>query len=318
MTGKEVIDLGLSNIYRSFFEYRKGKKPSIDLDNFQYNLERELFALWKDLNANSYRHGGYRKFLVCDNKKREISVASIRDRVVHRLIYDYLTEIYDKSFIYDAWSCRRNKGLIGAIERTQIFMKKHAKGFVWRADVRKFFDNVYHNVLLEILQFKITDKKTIYLLEEVIASFHIKNGKGIPIGNLTSQIFSNIYLNEFDRYVKYTLKCKAYVRYGDDFVVFNENKDQLTLIREKAIYFIANRLKLTMHTQNNFIIKTKQGLKFLGVRIFPEGRRLSKRNSNGIIRKLELKNVASYSGMIRKHSNVKAIKEFQWMLVNDL
>ncbi|MBI2453122.1 group II intron reverse transcriptase domain-containing protein [Candidatus Peregrinibacteria bacterium] len=318
MTGKEVIDLGLKNIYRSFFEYRKGKKPSIDLDNFQYNLEHELFALWQDLNIDSYKHRGYRKFTICDNKKREISVASVRDRVVHRLVYDYLTEIYDKIFIYDAWSCRKNKGLVGAIERTQIFMKQYSDGFIWRADISKFFDGVDHDVLLEILKLRITNKKIISLLKEIITSFNTKEGKGMPIGNLTSQIFSNIYLNEFDRYIKHSLKCKAYVRYGDDFVIFDKSKENLVYIREKAVCFLTDKIKLIMHAKNDFIITTKQGLKFLGVQMFPKGRKLSKRNSGRIIRKLELKNVASYSGIIRKHSNEQAIKKFQWMLISDL
>jgi RNA-directed DNA polymerase len=318
MTGKEVIDLGLNNIYRSFFEYRKGKKPSIDLDNFQYNLEYELFSLWKDLNTNSYKHGEYRKFKVCDNKKREISVASVRDRVIHRLIYDYLTEIYDKTFIYDAWSCRKNKGLIGAIGRTQFFMKKYSNGFIWRADISKFFDSVDHRVLTKILELRITNKKTIYLLEEIIRSFNTKNGSGMPIGNLTSQIFSNIYMNEFDRYIKYNLKCREYARYGDDFVIFSKDKENLISIREKAIEYLSDKLKLTMHPQNDFIIKTKQGLKFLGIQFFPNGRRLSKRNIGRINKKLKLKNVASYSGIIREHSKRKAVKELQWRLVGFL
>ena len=318
MTGKEAIDLGLSNIYHSFFEYRKGKKPSIDLENVQYNLEHELFVLCKDLNSGSYKHGEYRKFVICDNKKREISVASVRDRIVHRLIYDYLTEIYDKTFIYDTWSCRKNKGLIGAIERTQIFIKKYADGFIWRADISKFFDNVDHNTLIEILKTKIIDRKTLSLLEKIIRSFNTGKSKGMPIGNLTSQIFSNIYLNEFDRYIKHTLRCKTYVRYGDDFIVFSRNKKDLIRIREKAVCFLKDKLSLNMHPKNDFIITTKQRLKFLGVQLFPNGRKLSKRNLRRLARKLHPKNVASYSGIIRKHSNKKAIKKFQWMLINDL
>ena len=318
MIGKEVINLGLDNIYRSWFEYRKGKNPNIDLDNFQYNLEHELFSLWKDLQNGTHKHGGYREFTVCENKKREISVASVRDRVVHRLGYDYLTEIYDKTFIYDAWSCRKNKGLIGAIERTQVFMKQYSDGFIWRADISKFFDSVDHNVLLEILKLRITNEKTIGLLTEIITSFYTKERKGIPIGNLTSQIFSNIYLNEFDRYIKHTMKCNAYVRYGDDFVIFNKNKEKLAHVREKGTHFLMNKLKLTMHPKNDFIIRTKQGLKFLGVQLFSKGRRLSKRNSSRITRKLNLKNIDSYSGIIRKHSNEKAIKKFQWSVLNEL
>ena len=181
--GNESIDLGLKNIYSSWFAYRKGKKPSQDLDHFQYNLDEELHKLHRELNNGTYKHGNYRKFTVTDNKKREISVASIRDRVVHRLLYDYLVEIFDRTFVFDAWSCRKGKGLIGGIERAQCFIKKYSDGFIWRADIQKFFDSVDQNILYKILERKISDKKALYLLRHIIDSFEIKSGIGMPIGN---------------------------------------------------------------------------------------------------------------------------------------
>lgn len=125
MIGNESIDLSLKNIWESWFKFRKGKKATDELHNFQYYLEKNLYNLFKDLNSGKYRHGNYKKFIVCDNKRREISVASISDRVVHRLIYDYLGKIYDKTFIYDAWSCRKGKGLLGAIEKTVCFLQRY-------------------------------------------------------------------------------------------------------------------------------------------------------------------------------------------------
>lgn len=313
MTGKEVIDLGLNNIYRSWFEYRKGKHSSIDLDYFQYYLEQELFSLWEDLNGNIYKHGGYKNFMVCDNKKREISVASVRDKIVHRLVYDYLIKIYDRTFIYDAWSCRKGKGLLGAIQRTQKFIKKHSSSFVWRADIRKFFDHVDHDILLKILKFKITDKKALALLNTIIKSFHAQ--KGMPIGNLTSQIFSNIYLSELDRFLKHDLKCRRYLRYGDDFLVFGENKEYLENIQQKTTHFLKNKLKLKLHPQNNFIIKCRQGLKFLGTVSYPTGRGLTKRNLERIRIRLNTHNIGSYFGLAKKHCNFKKLKKFQWDLL---
>ena len=124
MIGSESIDLSLKNIWVSWRQFRKGKKTTDELHHFQYYLERNLFELFQDLNSGNYHHGNYRKFIVNDNKRREISVAHIRDRVVHRLIYDYLEKIYDKTFIYDAWSCRKGKGLLGAIERTSCFLQR--------------------------------------------------------------------------------------------------------------------------------------------------------------------------------------------------
>jgi len=123
--GNEFIDLSLKNIRRSWCAFRKGKKATDELHNFQYYLEKNLYDLFINLNEGKYRHGNYRKFIVCDNKRREISVANIRDRVVHRLVYDYMKKIYDKTFIYDAWSCREGKGLLAAIERTARFLKRY-------------------------------------------------------------------------------------------------------------------------------------------------------------------------------------------------
>lgn len=171
MIGSEDIDLGLGNVWYSWFEFRKGKRMGMDMNDFQYNLEERLFELHKDLSNGTYKHGPYKHFVVCDNKRREISVASVRDRVVHRLLYDTLVPIWDKTFIYDAWSCRKGKGLLGAIERAQYFLKISPKAYVWRADIKKFFDTVNHDVLLKILARRTKDPRAMKLAKTVIKSF---------------------------------------------------------------------------------------------------------------------------------------------------
>lgn len=142
-----------------------------ELHIFQFYLEKNLFDLQRDLENGDYCHGTYRMFVVCDNKRREISVAGIRDRVIHRLIYDYLVPIFDKIFIYDAWSCRTGKGLLGAIERAQEFLKKNPRSYVWRGDVKKFFDSVDLEILIKLIERRISDPKTLWLIREVISSF---------------------------------------------------------------------------------------------------------------------------------------------------
>jgi len=311
----EDIDFSLKNIWKSWFAYRKGKKISNDMDCFQYNLESELLNLWRNMNNGKYKHGSYRKFKVTDNKTREISVASIKDRVVHRLVYDYLTKIYDKTFIYDAWSCRKDKGLIGAINRAQAFMKKYKAGFVWKADVKKFFDSVDRKILLKILEQKIKDKKAINLITKIILSFSTKNGSGMPIGNLTSQIFSNIYLNELDRHIKHSLKCRHYLRYGDDFIIFNQNENSLIETKIQVEKFVKNSLKLDLNIKNNLITSTKEGLKFLGVILSLDKKILNKRNSIKIKERIELKNAGSYWGIVSQHCTREELKEFQWRLL---
>lgn len=298
-------------------------------------LEENLFRLHKDLNLGRYKHGPYCQFTVFDNKKRDIIVPPIRDRVVHRMIYEYLVHIFDKTFIYNVWSCRKDKGLQGAIERTQFFANKYANGFVWRADIKKFFDSVNQGVLLKCIERRIADLPTLQIIREVIFSYQTPGldkenlGKiaglgeeralrvsniGIPIGNLTSQIFSNIYFNEFDRFIVHSLKPKAYLRYGDDFLIFETDRGSLKKIKKQAMSFLGKKMNLYINPKNNIIIKPKQGLHFIGVDIFPFGRRLNKRNWKKIINNLETKNFSSYLGLVKKHSNRKKIRETNWRI----
>ncbi len=294
---------------------------------FSYYLEENLNALYFDLENKKYKHGAYRKFVVTDNKRREISVASIKNRVVHRLLYEYLNEIYDSTFIFDAWSCRKNKGLLGAIERAQNFLCQRSSSYIWRSDIKKFFDSVNQQILLDTIFRKIKDPKALILLREIIGSYGMGQNereresmcvtrKGMPIGNLTSQIFANIYLNEFDRFIKHELKVKNYLRYGDDFIIIADNSKQLEKIRSSAIEFLNDKFQLEINKKHDIIIKAKQGLKFLGVVIFPNGRKLNKRNSTRVKENLKLKNISSYSGLVKKHSQIKKIKEFNWIILD--
>ncbi|OQA03273.1 MAG: Reverse transcriptase (RNA-dependent DNA polymerase) [bacterium ADurb.Bin400] len=288
-----------------------------------------MYKLYEDIASGSYKHGPYKTFTVCDNKKREIRVASIRDRVVHRLIYDYLVALYDHTFIYNVWSCRENKGLIGAITRSQHLLSANPHAYVWRADISKFFDNVGQSVLWGILARKVKDPNALKLLEEIIASYPRERERerderpsgvlpgfrrGMPIGNLTSQILANIYLNELDRFVKHTIKPKAYLRYGDDFILVASDLEWLRAQRQRITVFLASELKLSVNRKSDIIIKTKNGIHFLGVEIYPTGRRLKKRNWYRAITLLSPKNYSSYSGLVKQHGSEKKKKHFDWKL----
>lgn len=308
MIGSDPMDFGLKNIWNECFNYRKGKKLSRELCEFWYHLEENLAELHNELNNGTYKHGGYSAFTVSDNKKRVISVASIKDRTVHRLIYDYLIPIFDPAFIYDVWSCRKGKGLLGAIERAQEFLKRNKNSFVWRADIKKFFENVDHDVLLRLIGRRVKD---LWLIEEVVRSYP----QGIPIGNLTSQIFANIYLNELDRFVKHNLKPQAYLRYGDDFILIEKDERKLQEFRSRMIEFLKN-LNLNLHAKNDVIVKVRHGLKFLGVIIGPDDRRLNRRMKTRINNRLTTKNVSSYWGLVMKHGNRKEREIFNWRIAN--
>jgi len=162
------MDLSLENIYKSWFLFRRGKRKTAELEEFSYYLENNLSRLEQELKSGVYRHGGYRVFAVTDNKRREIKISSIKDRVVHRLVYEYLKSIYDQTFIFDVWSCREDKGLVGAVNRTQEFLRRYADGYVWRADVKKFFDSVNQATLWRIIKRKIKDSQALNLIQEII------------------------------------------------------------------------------------------------------------------------------------------------------
>jgi RNA-directed DNA polymerase len=311
------IDISVNNLFQCWQLYKKGKKRSLEFEHFYYNVESEILRLYQDLLSEKYKHGQYRNFIVNDNKKRMISVAPIRDRIIHRLLYDYLVEIFDKTFIFDAWSCRKGKGLHGAIDRSQKFLNINRGGYVWRSDVKKFFDSVDQGVLMNLLKLRIQDRLALNLLKEIIGSYRTEIGKGMPIGNLTSQIFANIYLNEFDRFVKHILKPKAYLRYGDDFILIGQNAFRLQNARLQAIAFLKSRLRLSINSKNDIIVKARQGIRSLGTIVYPKGRKINNRNQSRIKSRLNYGNIPSYYGLI-KHSQPKKIKDFNYQVLNIL
>ena len=315
----DSIDRSLSNIWYSWYTFRRGKKRNFELDAFSYDLEANLLSLHKDLVNGTYKHGPYKTFILTDTKKRTISVAQTRDKIVHRLLYDYLVGQFDKIFIYDAWSCRKKKGLIGAIERTQGNLTKYRYGYVWRGDIAKFFDTIDQEVLKKQLRRRVKDKNALKIIDEIIGSCSSYiPGKGMPIGNLSSQIFTNIYLHELDRYIMHVIKPLAYVRYGDDFIIISDDFEHLQLCRENLVVFIDQILKISIHATNNIIIPVQRGIHFLGCDIFPNGRRLRKRVYNRIRQRLNYQNSSSYRAVVSAHAKKKMIKWVDWNIMNML
>lgn len=175
MMGSDSMDVSIEALWRCWKRFRTGKKRTTEFERFAYNLEEHLFSLQRDLADGTYRHGSYRTFEVRDPKRRMIAVASVRDRLVHRLLYDELVRLYDHIFLYDVWSCRKEKGLHGALDRAQNFLHAFPRGWVWRADIHKFFDHMDHAVLLQLLQRKIEDERMFSVLQEVIGSYEVES-----------------------------------------------------------------------------------------------------------------------------------------------
>lgn len=166
--------MSLNNLYKCWWLFRQGKVASHEIIEFEYHLEDNLRRLQKDLISDNYRLGAYRQFEVTDNKRRLIKVAPVRDRIVHRLLYEYLKPIFDPTFIYDAWSCRENKGLIGAIKRAQEFLRCHPAGYVWRVDVAKFFDSVDQEAMFKLIKRRIADNRALNLIGKIIFNEQVR------------------------------------------------------------------------------------------------------------------------------------------------
>lgn len=262
---------------------------------------------------NTYQHGMYAQFTVHDSKKREIAVAPVRDRVVHRLVYDFLVPHWDGHFIYDAWSCRKNKGQHKAIARAARYMEQYRRGWVWRADIIKFFDSVDQAVLIAVIKRRITCPVALRLIGDILASYHKHEiGRGMPIGNLTSQIFANIYMNEFDRFMVHTLQPGAYLRYGDDWLCFASTREEVEAIRLRAIDFLADALKLNLSQKLDIVSPVYGGVTYLGIDLWPQGKRITKATHRRIKQKIKPDSFASYEGLIAKMSGQRSLRRFYW------
>lgn len=199
--------ISLSNLLISWKEFLKGKSKRKDVQEFSSKLLENLIDIHIDLKNKNYTHGGYIAFNISDPKPRNIHKALVRDRVLHHLLYKELYPYFDTKFIFDSYSCRKNKGTHKALERFENFGRKVSKNytkqcFVLKCDIRKFFASIDHHVLKDILEKHIKDKDLLSLLNNIIKSF----SPGLPLGNLTSQLLVNIYMNEFDQWVKHNFR----------------------------------------------------------------------------------------------------------------
>lgn len=310
-----TVSISYAAIHSAWQNFIKGKRKSLAIDEFSYNLELNLFTLCKDINSGSYRHGPYKNCIINEKKRRDIAIATVRDKIVHRLLYDYLVKTWDKTLDPDVYSCRKDKGLHKALQRTRQLLTKHRTSFVWRADISKFFNSVDKEKLISLIVRKIGGQTVFTKLSvEVIKSYSSKESvkQGIPIGNLTSQIFSNIYLNEFDRYVRHNLKPQAYIRYGDDFIIFTKYEHEVINLKKSAKKFLLQELNLKVNPKNDIIVQAKQGLKFLGHRITSDIIVVDKNTSKSILRKANTNNIASYRRM-PLNKQIKSNLEWQVM-----
>ncbi len=252
--------------------FLNGKRKRADVILFQSRLMDNIFSLHRDISERTYVHSGYTAFNISDPKPRSIHKATVRDRLLHHLIYQELYRYFDSKFIFDSYSCRVEKGTHKAIDRFRDFGRIVSKNntrtcWILKCDIRKFFANIDHAVLKEILAKHIEDEDILRLLGTVIDSFY--TDVGLPLGNLTSQLLVNIYMNEFDHFMKREMKAKYYIRYADDFVILSENKAHLEDLLPKIAQFLETNLKLSLHPDKVFIKTLVSGVDFLGWVHFP-------------------------------------------------
>lgn len=312
-------------MFLAWQEFSDGKLKKTDVLQFKAHLEDNIFQLYRELQSKTYQHSHYTAFTVCDPKLRRIHKATVKDRVLHHAIFRVLYPIFDQNFIFDSYSCRVEKGTHRAVLRLESFCRK-AKGnfvskkdtkclqsgniFALKCDVRKFFDSIDQDILLEFIKRKIDDVEALWLIEKIIKSF----SKGLPLGNVTSQIFANIYLNELDQFVKHNLREKYYLRYCDDFIILGTDEKHLRDLIPAIDAFLQEKLELNLHPNKVTIRKYRQGIDFLGYVVLSHYKVLRTKTKKRMTRKLSEKHKQLQSRIISQEKFDQSVQSYLGML----
>ena len=313
-----MLILGLENT-EAWQEFLCGKRNRKDVQEFERNLMTNIIALHNDLSTKTYTHSLYQHFKITDPKSRDIHKAKVRDRLLHHALHRKLSPFFQKLFIADSYSCQIGRGTRRALKRfnkfANIVSRNHTKTcFILKCDIRKFFASIDQVILMEIVKKHINDSDIISLIERIVKGFQSTGvSKGLPLGNLTSQLLVNVYMNEFDQFVKHKLKVKYYIRYADDFVILSQDKKYLENILILMQEFLNQKLKLIMHPDKVFIKTLASGVDFLGWVHFPYHRVLRTATKRRMFRSIEEKEgkeetVQSYLGMLR-WGNTEKLRE---------
>jgi len=287
------------NLFLAYKKARKHKTTKSYVAEFEKNLKDNLLLLRTELLLHAYRPMPLTNFIVRDPKTRKISKSDFRDRVVHHALCNIIEPILDKTFIYDSYANRKGKGSIKALQRFDYFKRIVSKNntsscYILKADIKKYFENVDQQVLIGIIKNRIKDKNIICLIKLILANYNKEGQKGMPLGNLTSQFFANVYLNELDYFVKHDLEVECYIRYVDDFVILHNNGKMLQEYQQKIDKFLKGNLKIELHPEKSRILSLNEGIGFLGFRVFYHYKLLKKSNIKKMKRTLD-KFFVSYS-----------------------
>lgn len=291
-----------ANLHTAYKKAARGKRGQPQAAGFEMGLETNLFRLQDELRSGSYRPGAYYSFYIRDPKHRLVSAAPFRDRVVHHALCNVIEPIFERTFIGDSYANRLGKGTHAALDRAQAWARHYP--YVLQCDIRQFFPSIDHSILRSIIAGKVADERTMDLVDRILQSgagilddeydmvyfagddlFAAVRPRGLPIGNLTSQFWANIYLNELDQFVKRHLRCHAYLRYVDDFLLFSDNKRELWEWKRRIGQSLAG-LRLRLHERESTVYPVANGVPFLGFRVYPTHRLLKRRNALAFQRRL--------------------------------
>ena len=262
------------NLLCAWEEFVKNKKKRSDVRVFGQNLMGEILALHQNLTNYTYKHSSYEEFRISDPKPRIIHKAKVGDRLMHHAVYRVLYPLFEQTFIFDSYSCRKNKGTHKAFKRLVQLSQKESKNYTevcWalKCDIKNFFHSIDHEILIELLSRRIKDDRLMDLLEEIIESFEYAPKQGMPLGNLTSQLFANVYLDPLDKFVKHKLKANYYIRYADDFLILSQNPSELLGYFIEINNFLKSTLKLFLHPDKIVLRKFGWGIDFVGYVALP-------------------------------------------------
>ncbi|MFH1425353.1 MAG: reverse transcriptase domain-containing protein [archaeon] len=290
----------MGNLTIAWRKARENKTKKPDVIEFEKNLTRNLLELHKELKNKIYKPRPLEDFIRRDPKTRKISKADFRDRVIHHALINVIGPEFEKSFFYDSCANQIGKGTSFALRRFELHRKGVTNnykigGFCLKADIKHYFQEVNHEVLLKIIKTKIKEDNIIWLIKQILSNnsegrtwSRVKIPQGMPLGNYTSQFFASIYLGRLDHFVKHSLKAKHYIRYVDDFIILHKSRKQLGSWKEEIKNFLRKELELELHPQKSRIIPLSRGIDFVGFRNFLHYKLLRKRNIKGMMHKIKL------------------------------
>lgn len=273
------------NLVAAYQKARIGKRYKSDVLRFSLNLEEELCNIQNHLIWGTYQPGDYHMFKVYEPKERDVMALPFKDRVVQHALVNVIEPLFNRSFIYDSFACRTGKGTQRGMLRAQEFIRRAGPGcWILKADVKKFFDNIDHTILKRLLAKKIKCHKTLWLCRQYIDK---RGGNiGIPIGNLTSQLYANIYLNQLDHHIKDVLGVKWYIRYMDDFIIVCKSKEEAQKLKTHLAGWLWENLRLELNSKTQ-VFPERQGVNFLGYRIWYNGIKLRHTTIRRLKRKIK-------------------------------